>query len=139
MLIMQLMIKYIPKTKMTNIFYETLQNAILGNNYVPLWNASSHSIVLLNSVSKLYIVFLSSNNTPDTLKLLFLLQNIFLNLVISKNSVTCVIWRKKNSIEFTHAVQHHNAMWTCISQRNVIVSENGILQNFIENISNFCF
>ena len=30
------MIKYIPKTKMTNIFYETLQNAILGNNYVPL-------------------------------------------------------------------------------------------------------
>ena len=24
------MIKYIPKTKMTNIFYETLQNAILG-------------------------------------------------------------------------------------------------------------
>ena len=36
MLIMQLMIKYIPKTKMTNIFYETQQNAILGNNYVPL-------------------------------------------------------------------------------------------------------
>ena len=57
MLIMQLMIKYIPKTKMTNIFYETQQNAILGNNYVPLWNASSHCIVVLNSVSKLYIVF----------------------------------------------------------------------------------
>ena len=30
-------------------------------------------------------------------------------------------------------------MRTCISQRNVIVSENSILQNFIENISNFCF
>ena len=46
---------------------------------------------------------------------------------------------KKNNIEFTHAVQHHNAMWTSISQRNIIVSENGILQNFIESISNFCF
>ena len=40
---------------------------------------------------KLYIVFFSSNNTTDTLNLLFLLQNIFLNLVISKSSVRCVI------------------------------------------------
>ena len=47
--------------------------------------------------------------------------------------------KEKNNIEFTHAVQHHNAMWTCISQRKVIVSENTILQNFIENVSNFCF
>ena len=46
---------------------------------------------------------------------------------------------KKNNIAFTDAVQHHNAMWTCISQKNVIVSENGIQQNFIENITNFCF
>ena len=46
---------------------------------------------------------------------------------------------KNNNIEFTHAVQHHNAMRTFISQRNVIVSENDILQNFIENISNFSF
>ena len=46
---------------------------------------------------------------------------------------------KKNNIEFTHAVQHHNAMWICILQRNVIVSENDILQNFLENISNFWF
>ena len=34
---------------------------------------------------------------------------------------------------FPHAVQHHNAMWTCISQRNV--SENGVLQKLV--ISNF--
>ena len=47
--------------------------------------------------------------------------------------------KKKNNLEFTHAVQHHNVMWTCISERKVIVSENSILQNFIENISNFCF
>ena len=33
---MQLMVKYVRKNKKTNIFYEILQNAILGNNYVPL-------------------------------------------------------------------------------------------------------
>ena len=92
------MVKYILKTKITYIFYEILQNAILGNNYVPLWNASLHCIMVLNSLSKLYIVFFPSNNTPDTLKLLFLLQNIFLNLVISKNSARCVIWRKRYQI-----------------------------------------
>ena len=47
--------------------------------------------------------------------------------------------KEKNNIQFTHAVQLHNAMLTCISQRNVIVSENDVLQNFIENISSFCF
>ena len=54
--------------------------------------------------------------------------------MIANNVTNSVIWRKKT--EFTHAVQHHNAMWTCNSHRNVTVSENGILQNFIEN-SNF--
>ena len=54
---MLLMVKHIPKTKITNIFYEIRQNAILGNSYAPLRNASSHCIVVLNSVSKLYIVF----------------------------------------------------------------------------------
>ena len=34
-LTMQLMVKHILKTKITNIFYEILQNAILGNNYLP--------------------------------------------------------------------------------------------------------
>ena len=46
--------------------------------------------VVLNSASILYIVFFPSNNGHDTLKLLFLLQNIFLKLVIRKNSVKCV-------------------------------------------------
>ena len=50
-----------------------------------------------------------------------------------------VLFKGKNNIEFIHAVQLHNAMLTCISQRKVIVSENGVLQNFIENISSFCF
>ena len=50
-----------------------------------------------------------------------------------------VIWRKQNNKEFTQAVQHHNAIWTCIWQINVIVSENSILESFIEIIGNFCF
>ena len=54
---MQLMVKYTSKNKSTNIFYEILQNAILGIDYIPLWNANSYCIVVLNSVSKLYIVF----------------------------------------------------------------------------------
>ena len=45
------------KVKIINILHETLQNAILGNNYGPLWNASLHCIVLLNSMSKFYIDF----------------------------------------------------------------------------------
>ena len=57
---------------------------------------------------------------------------------IKKQCQVCYL-KEKNNIEFTHAVQHHNAMWTYISQRNVIVTENGILQNFIENIRYFCF
>ena len=47
--------------------------------------------------------------------------------------------KEKNNIEITDAVQHHNAMRTCISKRNVIVSEKSILQNVIKNISNFFF
>ena len=49
----------------------------------------------------------------------------------SKNSIFGVSGAlfegKKNNIEFTHAVQHHSAMWTCISQRSVTVSENDTL------------
>ena len=38
---MQLMVKYTSKNKSTNIFYEILQNAILGIDYIHLWNANS--------------------------------------------------------------------------------------------------
>ena len=95
MLIMQLMVKYIPKKKISNIFYKFLQIAILRNNEIPLWNASSHCIEVLDSVSKLYIVSFPSNNALDTLKLQFFIRNIFLNLLIQKNSVRCAICRKK--------------------------------------------
>ena len=58
MLIMQLLVKNIYlKTKITNIFYEILENAICGNNYVRLENASSYCLVVLNSMSKHYIIF----------------------------------------------------------------------------------
>ena len=32
---------------------------------------------------------------------------------IKKQCQVCYL-KEKNNIEFTHAVQHHNAMWTCI-------------------------
>ena len=68
----------------------------------------------------------------------FLLKQVLI-LRIKQLYFSRVLFERKNKIEFTHAVQHLNSMWTCISQRNVIVSENGVLQGFIENISNFCF
>ena len=50
-----------------------------------------------------------------------------------------VLFEGKNNIEFTHAVQHHSAMLNCIAQWITIVSENGILNNFVEKTSNFYF
>ena len=40
-------------------------------------------------------VFFPSNNTADTLKLLFLIQNTFLNLVISKKQCQVLFEGKK--------------------------------------------
>ena len=84
------------------------------------------------------ILLFPANNTRDNV---FDITK-FRNMLWSKNSsfrVWGLLFEGKNNIEFTYAVQDHNAMWTCISQRNVIVSENGILQNFIQNISKFRF
>ena len=50
-----------------------------------------------------------------------------------------VLFEGKNNIEFTHAVQHHSAMLNRIAQWITIVSENGILNDFAEKISNFYF
>ena len=114
---MQLMVKYIPKNKNYEMkFYEILQNAILGNSYIPLWN-----------------------KTPDTVFLISLNTGICSEVKTVVSGCQLCYLKEKNNTEFTHAVQHNNTMWTCISQRNVIVSENYILQNFMENITNFCF
>ena len=131
------MVKYIAKNK---------------NYYYFLWNsAECYSRKQLRSFVKCnFTLHCSAEQRGETLYFFFLqITHLalffdiikFRNMFWSKNvsfGVSGVLFEAKKYIEFTHAIQYHKKMWTCISQRNVIVSENGILQNLMENISNFC-